>query len=149
MDRTKDACRYQSNNRVIMWYKIRELYSKGFNKSQIAFQLGLHRSTVRRYLKMDEDTLTAKLQHRRRYPRILDKYESYVCDVLSRRSILCQLIINSLRLKRQTAQKFTCFSPKIEDLTFLTLVCLQTKGKREKWLSFAPKHPVRKDKAYR
>lgn len=67
-----------------MWYKIRELYSKGFNKSQIAFQLGLHRSTVRRYLKMDEDTLTAKLQHRRRYPRILDKYESYVCDVLSR-----------------------------------------------------------------
>lgn len=84
MDRTKDACRHQSNNRVIMWYKIRELYLKGFNKSQIAFQLGLHRSTVRRYLKMDEDTLTAKLQHRRRYPRILDKYESYVCDVLSR-----------------------------------------------------------------
>lgn len=41
-----------------MWYKIRELYSKGFNKTQIAFQLGLHRSTVRRYLKMDEDTLT-------------------------------------------------------------------------------------------
>ena len=77
MDRTKDACRYQSNNRVIMWYKIRELYLKGFNKSQIAFQLGLHRSTVRRYLKMDEDTLTAKLQHRRRYPRILDKYERY------------------------------------------------------------------------
>lgn len=58
-----------------MWYKIRELYSKGFNKTQIAFQLGLHRSTVRRYLKMDEDTLTAKLQHRRQYPRILDKYE--------------------------------------------------------------------------
>ena len=23
-----------------MWYKIRELYLKGFNKSQIAFQLG-------------------------------------------------------------------------------------------------------------
>ena len=84
MDRTKDACRHQSNNRVIMWYKIRELYSKGFNKTQIAFQLGLHRSTVRRYLKMDEDTLTAKLQHRRQYPRILDKYESYVCDILSR-----------------------------------------------------------------
>ena len=96
MNRTKDAYRHQSNNRVIMWYKIRELYSKGFNKSQIAFQLGLHRSTVRRYLKMDEDTLTAKLQHRRRYPRILDKYESYVCDVLSRRSILDQLTTNVL-----------------------------------------------------
>jgi len=26
-----------------MWYKIRELYSKGFNKTQIAFQLGLHK----------------------------------------------------------------------------------------------------------
>ena len=47
-------------------------------------------------LKMDEDTLTAKLQHRRRYPRILDKYESYVCDVLSRRSILDQLTTNVL-----------------------------------------------------
>lgn len=43
MDRTKDAYRHQSNNRVIMWYKIRELYSKGFNKTQIAFQLGLHK----------------------------------------------------------------------------------------------------------
>ena len=42
-----------------MWYKIRELYLIGFNKSQIAFQLGLHRSTVRRYLKLDEDTLLA------------------------------------------------------------------------------------------
>ena len=52
-------------------------------------------------------------------------------------------------LKDRSLENLLVFSPKIEDLTFLTLVCLQTKGKREKWLSFAPKHPVRKDKAYR
>ena len=34
--------------------------------------------------------------------------------------------------------------PKIEDLTFLTLVCIQMKGKRGKLLSFALKPPFRK-----
>lgn len=52
-------------------------------------------------------------------------------------------------LKDRLLKNLLVFLPKIEDLTFLTLVCLQTKGKREKWLSFAPKPPVREDKAYR
>ena len=52
-------------------------------------------------------------------------------------------------LKDRLLENLLVFSSKIEDLTLLTLVCLQTKGKREKWLSFAPKPPVRKDKAYR
>ena len=51
-------------------------------------------------------------------------------------------------LKDRPLENLLVFSSKIEDLTFLTLVCLQTKGKRGKWLSFAPKPPVRKDKAY-
>jgi hypothetical protein len=51
-------------------------------------------------------------------------------------------------LKDRLLKNSLVFSSKIEDLTFLTLVYLQTKGKREKWLSFAPKPPVRKDKAY-
>ena len=52
-------------------------------------------------------------------------------------------------LKDRSHENLLVFSPKIEDLTFLTLVCLQTKGKREKWLSFALKSLFRKDKAYR
>ena len=51
-------------------------------------------------------------------------------------------------LKDRLIENLLVFSSKIEDLTLLTLVCLQTKGKRGKWLSFAPKPPVRKDKAY-
>ena len=34
-------------------------------------------------------------------------------------------------LKDRLLKNLLVFSPKIEDLTFLTLVCLQTKGKRE------------------
>ena len=52
-------------------------------------------------------------------------------------------------LKDRSLENLLVFSPKIEDLTFLTLVYLQTKGKREKWLSFTPKPLVRKDKVYR
>lgn len=84
MDKTMDACRNQSNKRVIMWYKIKELYSKGLNKTQIGKHLGVDRSTVRRYLRMDEERLTEKLQHRRKHPHLLDKYEGYVYEQLSR-----------------------------------------------------------------
>ena len=51
-------------------------------------------------------------------------------------------------LKDRSLKNLLVFLPKIEDLTLLTLVCLQTKGKREKWLYFALKSPFRKDKAY-
>lgn len=63
-------------------------------------------------------------------------YIRFICELIKnsyficRCSILFQLIISGLQLKRQTAQKITCFLSKIEDLTFLTLVCLQTEGKR-------------------
>ena len=51
-------------------------------------------------------------------------------------------------LKDRSLKNLLVFLPKIEDLTLLTLVCLQTKGKREKWLYFALKSPFRKYKAY-
>jgi hypothetical protein len=51
-------------------------------------------------------------------------------------------------LKDRSLKNLLVFSSKIEDLTFLTLVCLQTKGKREKSLSSALKSPFRTDKAY-
>ena len=51
-------------------------------------------------------------------------------------------------LKDRLLKNLLVFSSKIADLTFLTLFCLRTKGKREKSLSFALKSPFRKDKAY-
>ena len=38
-----------------MWYKVRELQSKGLNKTQIGKHLGVDRSTVRRYLRMSRE----------------------------------------------------------------------------------------------
>ena len=35
-------------------------------------------------------------------------------------------------MKDRRLKNLLVFSPKIEDLTFLTLICLQTEGKREK-----------------
>ena len=35
-----------------MWYKVTDLKSKGFNKSQISYETGLDRKTVRKYLSM-------------------------------------------------------------------------------------------------
>ena len=43
-----------SLKKLVMWNKVRELKSFGFNKSQISRELGLHRDTVARYLSMSE-----------------------------------------------------------------------------------------------
>ena len=51
-------------------------------------------------------------------------------------------------LKDRSLKNLLVFLPKIEDLTLLTLVCFQTKGKREIWLYFALKSPFRKDRAW-
>ena len=44
----------QQFKKTIMWYKVTELNSKGFNKSQISKAVGIDRSTVRKYLSMVE-----------------------------------------------------------------------------------------------
>ncbi len=38
-----------------MWYKVRELFSKGLNKTQISLEIGVHRKRVRKYLAMNEN----------------------------------------------------------------------------------------------
>ncbi len=40
--------------KVFMWYKVKELHTRGLNYSQIGQEIGLHRKTVRKYLKMEE-----------------------------------------------------------------------------------------------
>ena len=52
-------------------------------------------------------------------------------------------------LKDRLLKKLLVFSSKIADLTLFFVTNLKTEGKWGKSLSFAPKPPVRKDKAYR
>ena len=39
--------------KLVMWYKVTELKSKGLHCVQIAHELGLHRHTVEKYVKMN------------------------------------------------------------------------------------------------
>ena len=52
-------------------------------------------------------------------------------------------------LKDRRLKNLLVFSPKIEDLTLFFVINLKTEGEWGKSLSFAPKPPFRKDKAYR
>ena len=50
-----------------MWYKVRELQSKGLNKTQIGKHLGVDRSTVRRYLQMSREDFARRRNSHRKY----------------------------------------------------------------------------------
>lgn len=65
-----------------MWYKVRELCSKGLNKTQIGRYLGVDRSTVRRYLAMSREEFIRKQNSHRRRKSKLGKYEEYVRGIL-------------------------------------------------------------------
>jgi len=68
----------QHFKKAFMWYKVKELNSKGLNKSQISVELDLDRSTVRKYLCMDEQSFLdwiSIVQHR---PRKLKEYSNFV-----------------------------------------------------------------------
>ena len=63
---------------IIMWYKVNELNSKGLNKSQISRELGLDRSTVRRYLGMNEDDFYCWIEKERHLPHKLQEYYQFI-----------------------------------------------------------------------
>ena len=65
-----------------MWHKVRELQSKGLNKTQIGRYLGVDRSTVRRYLRTSEEEFIRKQNFHREYELKLGKYEEYVRSTL-------------------------------------------------------------------
>lgn len=65
-----------------MWYKVRELCSKGLNKTQIGRCLGVDRSTVRRYLAISREEFIRKQNSHRRHKLKLGKYEEYVRGTL-------------------------------------------------------------------
>lgn len=66
----------------IMWHKINELNSKGFNKSQISRHLDLDRGTVRKYLKMSESEFLSSSTYKRDYSSKLDPYRNKIISYL-------------------------------------------------------------------
>ena len=68
--------------KYLMWYKVKELFSDGPNKSQIGQSLGLHRQTVAKYLSMTEEEFVCSQSYDRHYGHKLDGYESYVVNKL-------------------------------------------------------------------
>ena len=64
-------------DKLYMWYKVRELQSKGLNKTQTGKYLGVDRSTVRRYLQMSREEFVRKQSAHRKYELKLGKYEEY------------------------------------------------------------------------
>ena len=65
-----------------MWYKVKELFSDGLNKTQIGQTLCLHRQTVAKYLSMTEDEFCSSDSYNRHYAHKLDAYETYVVNEL-------------------------------------------------------------------
>lgn len=71
-----------SQKKLLMWNKVRELESKGLNKTQIGYELGLHRGTVRKYLKMSLEEFVQSQAYQRNFIHKLEKYEEYVSTSL-------------------------------------------------------------------
>lgn len=61
-----------------MWHKVNDLSSHGLNKSQIAKELNLHRSTVIRYLNMSEIEFTSSNSYQRQFTYKLHEYELFI-----------------------------------------------------------------------
>lgn len=61
-----------------MWYKIKELFSKGQSYSQISRNLGIDRHRVSHYARMSESEFISSDAYRRRYNRKLDEYEDFI-----------------------------------------------------------------------
>lgn len=81
-DNIMDRMSQYLKDKLCMWYKVRELQSKGLNKTQIGKYLGVDRSTVRRYLQMSREELVRKMNSHRKYGLKLDSYEEYVRGTL-------------------------------------------------------------------
>lgn len=61
-----------------MYYKIKELLSQGFKKSNISRKLGIHRNTLDRYLSMSEDEFHHWSDNAHRKPQKLLSHEGLV-----------------------------------------------------------------------
>ena len=68
--------------KLVMWYKVKELKSKGLNCVQIGHELGLHRQTVMKYEKMALEEFQASQTYERDFKHKLDIFEEEVKNEL-------------------------------------------------------------------
>jgi transposase len=86
--------------KVFMWYKVRELFSDGLNKSQIGKEVGIHRKTVRQYLNKSEEEFHSWIEQTKNRPKKLNIYYSHVKQLLERYPYLSSAQVED-RLKEQ------------------------------------------------
>jgi len=68
--------------KAFIWYKVKELFSKGLNKTQISLEVGVHRKTVRKYLSMSKDEFYRWIEQPKNQPKKLHNYYEYVRKLL-------------------------------------------------------------------
>lgn len=71
-----------STKKLIMWYKVKELNSKGQSYSQISRTLCIDRHRVSAYAKMSESEFLSSGAYRRDYSHKLDEYENFIVNEL-------------------------------------------------------------------
>ena len=71
-----------STKKLIMWYKVNELFSNGQTFSQISRNLGIDRHRVSNYVRMSESEFLKSDAYQRNYLHKLDEYESFVLSEL-------------------------------------------------------------------
>lgn len=71
-----------STKKLIMWYKIKELFSKGQSYSQISRNLGIDRHRVSQYARMSEEEFLSSGAYCRSYTHKMDAYEFFVLNEL-------------------------------------------------------------------
>ena len=69
---------YKHLKKALMWHKVKVLWSKGLNKSQISQDVGIHRKTVRHYLELDEAEFYKWIYKRKNLPPKLQAYYDFV-----------------------------------------------------------------------
>ena len=99
-----------------MWYKVKELKSKGLNCVQIAHELGLHRHTVEKYVRMSLEEFQASQAYERDFKYKLDIFEEEVKNELIRAPYL-----SSRRVHDHLREHHADF-PEVSEKTVFNLV---------------------------
>lgn len=64
--------------KLVMWYKVKELFEKGYRQAQVCRETGLDKKTVRRYRSMSYEEFKSSDAFKRMYFKLLDSYENQV-----------------------------------------------------------------------
>lgn len=87
-----------SQGKLIIWYKVKELKSKGLHCAQIAHELGLHRHTAEKYVRMTLEEFRASQAYERDFKHKLDIFEEEVKKKLIKAPYLsCRQVHDHLR----------------------------------------------------